>query len=205
MHVELLIEEPSCEAALKLLLPKIGLTEPHTFTAHVFQGKADLLKSLPDRLTGYSKWLPDDWRIVVLVDRDDEDCKVLKAKLEKTASTAKLSTRTNRGAKGTYQVVNRICIEELEAWFFGDVEALCKAYSRVPPTLDKKSAFRDPDAVSGGTWERLERGLKDAGHYAAGLPKIEAARRIAEHMEPERNRSKSFRVFRDAVRELINA
>lgn len=48
MHLEFLIEELSAEAALTNLVPKIVGTEM-TFTIHVFQGKMDLLKQLPDR------------------------------------------------------------------------------------------------------------------------------------------------------------
>lgn len=38
-----------------------------------------LLARLPERLRGYASWLPDTWRIVVIVDRDDADCTTLKA------------------------------------------------------------------------------------------------------------------------------
>ncbi len=161
------------------------------------------MQKLPNRLVGYSRWLLDDWRIVVLVDRDREDCKALKNRLERIALEAGLLTRREAGVDGRFHIVNRIAVEELEAWYFGDVDALCKAYSGVPATLGRKKAFRDPDAIGGGTWERLEQVLHKAGHCPAGFPKIEAARSIAAHMEPDRNSSKSFCVFRDAVRQLL--
>jgi hypothetical protein len=44
--------------------------------------------------------------------------------------------------------------------------------------------------------------LQGAGYFLAGLRKIEAARSIAEQMNPESNRSASFRAFRDAVRRM---
>ena len=96
-----------------------------------------------------------------------------------------------------YKVVNRIVVEELEAWFLGDVEALMEAYPGVPPSLATKAAFRDPDAVTGGTWEALLRVLHRAGHYAGSdrLPKIEVARRVAARMQAGRNRSGSFQAF----------
>lgn len=50
-----------------------------------------------------------------------------------------------------FQVVNRIAVEELEAWFFGDWSALQAAYPRVPATIPQKARFRDPDAIVGGT------------------------------------------------------
>ncbi|MGD0827532.1 MAG: DUF4276 family protein [Desulfobaccales bacterium] len=54
------------------------------------------------------------------------------------------------------QVLNRIAIEELESWFFGDGIALKTAYPGIPETLDKKSKYRNPDAIE-RTWEALER------------------------------------------------
>lgn len=87
----------------------------------------------------------------------------------------------------------------MEAWFFGDVNALTAAYPGVPATLAKKEKYRDPDAIQGGTWEALERILQRAGYHLGGLSKIEAARAIAKHMTPEHNRSHSFQVFRDAL------
>ena len=49
--------EPSAEAALEILLPKLGLTGAHSFSTHTFQGKLDLMQKLPNRLVGYSRWL----------------------------------------------------------------------------------------------------------------------------------------------------
>ncbi len=72
-HLKLLVEEPSMEAFLRALLPRL-LAASRTFEVHAFQGKADLLGKLQARLRGYAQWLPDDWRIVVVVDRDDDDC-----------------------------------------------------------------------------------------------------------------------------------
>lgn len=118
VHFELLVEEPSMEAFLKELLPRL-LPQNRTFHIHPFQGKPDLLGKLQSRLRGYSAWLPDNYRIVVVVDRDEEDCRQLKERLEATAADAGLRTWTAAGAE-QWQVVNRIAIEELEAWYFGD-------------------------------------------------------------------------------------
>jgi hypothetical protein len=63
-------------------------------------------------------------------------------------------------------------------------------------------AYRDPDSIAGGTWEALERVLKSAGYFRTGLRKIELARSVAKHMDPQRNRSRSFRAFVDAINRL---
>ena len=192
-----LVEEYSMEAALEHLLPKLlGDIE---YQIICFQCKDDLLKKAPERLRGYASWLPAKWRILVLVDRDDDDCMVLKAELENMAAAAGLLTKTAADNGQCFQVVNRIAIEELEAWFFGDWSAVQAAYPRVPATLPQKAGFRDPDAVAGGTWEALERVLKKAGYFSTGLRKVELARSVAVHMNPPNNTSRSFQIFAGAV------
>ncbi|MDF5949858.1 DUF4276 family protein [Pseudomonas aeruginosa] len=110
-----LVEEYSMEVALDSILPKvIGDVE---FQIVRFQCKDDLLKQLPKILKGYSAWMPDNWRIVVLVDRDDDDCIRLKQHLENVSAQAGLVSKTAAPQNGTFKVVNRIAIEELEAWF----------------------------------------------------------------------------------------
>jgi hypothetical protein len=99
-------------------------------------------------------------------------------------------------------VVTRLAIEELEAWYFGDWEAVRAAYPRLPATIPAQAKYRDPDAIVGGTWEALERILQKAGYFSLGLAKIEAARAIAAHMVPERNTSRSFQILRNALADM---
>ncbi len=201
MHLELLVEEPSMEAFLRALLPRL-LPQDRTFEVHAFQGKDDLFGKLEARLCGYAKWLPADWRIVVVVDRDNDDCMRLKKHMEAIARNAGLRTRT--GVDGPqWQLVNRIAIEELEAWYFGDWEAACAAYPRLPPTLTAKQKYRDPDAIAGGTWEAFERIMRRYGYFKGGLPKIEVARSLGGVTDAQRSRSASFCHFRDAILEAI--
>lgn len=195
MQVEFLVEEPSAEVFLRGILPKLFLGRP-TIDIHTFQGKRDLLNNLPSRLLGYKRWLPSDWRIVVLVDEDRQDCQALKHEMEDAARFASLVTKTAAGPMSRFSVLNRIAVEELEAWYFGDAPALAAAFPGVPLSLSRKSKYRDPDAIKGGTWEALEKVLKHAGYYPSGLAKIDAARRIAERFDPSRNKSHSFQVFR---------
>jgi hypothetical protein len=202
-HVEFLVEEASMEAALDQLLPKLLKTS--TFAIYSHQGKADLIRKLPDRLRGYKAWIPDTWRIVVIVDCDDDDCRALKQQLDTIARDAGLATRTTDPDREKYVVVNRIAIEELEAWFFGDWEAVREVYPRVDRNTPKQAQYRAPDAIKGGTHEALLRVLRAAGYFSSRLRKIEAARSIAEHMEPARNTSPSFCALRDALGEIDGA
>lgn len=196
------VEEPSMEVALHQLLPK--LINDADFEIRRFQCKDDLLKNLPDRLRAYSSWLPPTWAILVLVDRDDDDCEALKERLDKMATDVGLLIKTAAGHGERFQVANRIAIEELEAWFFGDWSAVQAAYPRVSATIPQKTGFRDPDAILGGTWEALERVLKKSGYFKSGLRKMECARTVAQHMEPTRNSSKSFQAFSGAVSAAVS-
>jgi len=191
-HFEFLVEEPSIEVVLRILLPKI--LRDCSFDIHPYQDKNDLLKHLYGRLRGYSRWIPRNWRIVVIVDRDNADCKKLKDQLEQKALEADLRTRTSTQGYD-WTVVNRIAEEELEAWYFGDWEAVQKAYPKVASTIPNKARYRNPDNIKGGTWEALERILQRAGYFTGGLRKKELVKAIAQYMVPERNKSHSFKVF----------
>jgi hypothetical protein len=199
-HLEVLVEEPSMEAAISVLLPKI--LPSIEVSVHPHQGKIDLLDKLPAKLKGYSSWIPETWRIVVIVDRDDQDCEELKQQLEAHAAAAGLATRSTAPANTPWVVVNRLAIEELEAWYFGDWEAVRAAFPKVAATIPAKAGFRDPDRIKGGTWETFERVLQQVGYFPGGLPKIAVARAVAPHMVPARNRSRSFQVLQLALQDL---
>ena len=168
----------------------------------ICRSKSRLLQELPIRLRGYRQQIEggEDIRIAVLVDRDRDDCTQLKARLEGMARDAGLLTKSSRRGDARFVVVNRIAIEELEAWFMGDQEALAKAFTSLRGKPFPKS-FAYPD--SNGTWEQLYQFLKKQGVYRRSYPKIEAARTIAKHMEPGRNNSKSFRQFVAGVEALV--
>lgn len=189
------------EAFLLALLPR-HLPRDRSFVVHPFQGKGDLLTKLPQRLLGYATWLPEDWRILVVVDRDEDDCHELKQQLEMAARQAGLRSRSAAGAL-PWQVVNRIAIEELEAWYFGDWTAVRAAYPRVPGSIPKRAAHRDPDAVQGGTWQAFERVLQRHGYFRTGLPKIEVADTLGALVDPARSNSRSFRCFWEALAEAV--
>jgi hypothetical protein len=203
VRIEVFLEELSAEAALRNLLP--GLLGPEwNYRFHVFDGKSYLLEELPSRLLGLARTLPDTSRILVLLDEDREDCLAIKTRLEEAADGAGLSTKSGVGC-GSFSVVNRVAVEELEAWFFGDIPALVEAYPGVDPDLGSRRRYADPDAIVGGTSEALERVLQGAGYYTAGMPKIEVARNVSQHMDPRRNTSHSFQVFVAGVRALAES
>jgi len=204
MQIDILVEEPSAETALRHLLPKMspGQVKINIINMH---SKDNLLKKLPARLQAYQDRIDkgERLRIVVLVDRDNEDCIRLKAKLETMAHAAKLSTKTSPDAEGGFVVLNRIVVEELEAWFLGDPDALRKAFPSLRKLNFNAKPFQNPD--NGGTWETLHRILRKNGIYRSCYPKIDAARRISQHMEISANRSKSFQAFVSGIKTVLDS
>lgn len=201
-QIEFLVEEPSAEEALRHILPKLVRGRARWKLVN-FGSKYKLLKALPDRLAAYRDRIArgERLRVVVLVDRDSDDCAALKRQLEDMAKAEGLATKTSPDAQGQFLVVNRIAVEELESWFIGDPAALRQAFSSLPAIDAGKGIFRNPD--NGGSWEALHRFLKKHGIYKSSYPKIDAARRIAPKLDLQANRSRSFRVFVQGVEALL--
>lgn len=195
-HVEFLLEEPSAEAALKQLLPRL-LPAGDTCHCVPHRGKDALLLRLPALLKNYACRMPQDpnLRVVVLMDAD-ADCRKAKAQLEKLVADAHLLTKTTTPAGQPFRVMTRLAITELEAWFLGDRTAIQAAYPRVRGH-HFKGLNRDPDAVP-DAWETLHRLLQKGGYYSPTFrPKVEWAETIAPHLDlsPGHNTSASFRCF----------
>lgn len=201
MDIEFLVEDDCIKITLQQLLPKM-LPVKYKWVIHSFQGKDDLLSKLPTRLRGYRK-IGGCGRIVVIIDQDSNNCIELKNKLDRIARNLGLIPKSQTRDEETFKVMNRIIVEELEAWFFGDNRALSTAFPGVPESLHKKEKYRYPDKMH-NTWEQLEAVLKRAGYYQTGLDKREAAGLISQHMVPSINCSKSFQVFREGLNSLVH-
>lgn len=177
-HIVFLVEEPSMEAFLKAWLPRYLSA---TFNVVAFQGKNDLLSKLEARLLGYATWIPENWRLVVIVDRDDDDCTVLKAHLEAICAKARIATR--RSAPAGWVGATCLAIEELEAWYFGNWPAVLAAFPKVSRNIPAVAAYRNADGITGGTWEAFERVMQAAGYFKGGLQKVRAAREIGAQID----------------------
>lgn len=168
-----LLEEPSARDLLEGLLPR--LIRGH-FVARflVFEGKQDLERNVARKIRG---WQQPDTRFVVLRDQDAGDCHAIKAHLQDLVPQDKRALTTIR-----------IACRELEAWALGDWAAIADAYDRPKlAELDRKSLFRSPDGLSAPVLELRK--------HLPGYQKRDGARRLGRRLTPERNRSKSFRVF----------
>lgn len=216
MHLEVLAEDQSGSIALEVILEKIlGKNHsehswrilPHRGAGRIprnLNPKSDprkkfLLDQLPRLLRGYGRSLADHSAVVVVVDLDDRDCMKFKQELLAVLDDCDPSPRT----------LFRIAIEESEAWLLGDQAAVWQAYPKAKVSV--LNGYKQ-DSIC-GTWERLADAvhpggsarLKRSAWPETGKAKCEWAGRIAPHMDPDRNRSKSFQVFRDGIRNLAEA
>jgi hypothetical protein len=182
-HLVFFVEGLSERDFLEGFLPKI--MPPH-ITAHfqVFQGKQDLEKQLVRRM---KYWLLPNTGFVVMRDQDSGDCEVIKTKLRSLCEAA-----------GRADATVRIACRELETYFVGDWPAIAAAFDK--PTvaaLGNKAKYRNPDLLGSPSAE-IKR-------HIAGFQKREGARRIAPHLDPAKNQSRSFRVLVQAIERLAAA
>lgn len=213
MHIEILVEDSSGERLLQVLLPQLlgPQGEPHTWRLHAYKGigripqglvtKADpakriLLDQLPKLLRGYGK-TPGIDAVVVVLDTDKRDCAAFLAELKAAAEACNPVPDT----------LFRLAIEEMEAWYFGDQDALLAAYPRAKREVLGK--YVQDSACD--TWELLadaihsggSAAIKKAGWPLPGQVKHEWAAKIGPLMDPERNISPSFGKLRDGLRRLV--
>ena len=213
MHFEVLVEDRSGRISLEFILEKIlgqkGVA--HSWTIHPFRGighlprnldrvpnpaNQRLLNNLPKLLGAYGRSLRDSSAVIVVVDSDERDCIKFKQDLLTVLNACNPSPNT----------LFRIAIEEGEAWLLGDRAAVKSAY---PNAKDVVLNNYVQDSIC-GTWEVLADAvhsggfipLKASGYPAAGVAKCEWAGKIAPLMDVDSNKSKSFQVFRDGVRNL---
>ena len=217
MHFEILVEDRSGSIALDCIMEKIfgANGSDHFWEIHSYKGlghipknlrgvtdpkKRILLDRLPKILQGYGRSLDKiglPAAVVVVVDLDDRDCLTFKQELLDVLNACRPRPRT----------LFRIAIEESEAWLLGDRDAVKAAY-----TGAKDSVLNGyvQDSIC-GTWEVLADAihpdgsarLKKSGYPATGIAKCEWAENIAPHLDVDRNRSRSFQVFRDGVKALL--
>ena len=198
MHFRVLVEDQSGEIAVGHILKKIlgGNGSVHSWRIHRYKGISHLLKDLPSTLQAFGNSLDDSSAVVVVVDSDDRDCIKFKQDLLNVLNACNPRPST----------LFRIAIEEGEAWLLGDRAAVKSAY---PNATDEVLNRYVQDSIC-GTWEVLADAihpsgasqLKALGYPIAGIAKCDWARNIAPHMDVDKNKSKSFQVFRDGVRKL---
>ena len=181
-YLVFLLEEPSAQAMLEGILPR--LLPPHQFHWQflVFEGKQDLEKQMEKKLRG---WLLPNSFFIVLRDQDAGDCIRIKQKLvEKCRNAGKPTTLV------------RIACHELESWFLGDLAAVQKAFNiKKLAEQQRNRKYKEPDKLSNAS-EELEKLVK-------GYRKVSGAKKIAAYMAIDQNYSHSFNCFISGVNSLV--
>jgi hypothetical protein len=213
MHFEILVEDVSGKTALDILVPKI-VGEQHSFRIHSYKGsgrlpknlkstsdpkKRILLDQLPRLIRGYDKAFSSqsDYSLIVVCDLDSRCLKEFRKELLECLDSCNTSLMT----------YFCIAIEEGEAWYLGDLDAVRKAYPNA------KSAVLNTyvnDSIC-NTWEKLADAIVVGGSTKlsklkgqAGMEKSVWAKTITPYMNVDKNLSPSFCYFRDTIRSLLN-
>ena len=182
INLVFMLEERSAKDFLCALLPKI-LPPDVTYRCIPHQGHSDLKKSIPIKLRG---WRTPNTRFIIVHDQDSHDCKQLKGKLRALC----------QGTPHANSLIRIVC-RELEAWYFGDLAAVEKAFSSLGTRkYQNKAKYRHPDDIVKPSKE-LEKIFK-------GFSKNRAAKEIPQYMDIDKNQSPSFQCFVSGVHKHIN-
>lgn len=212
MHFEILVEGQSELTALSILMPAIvgKYLEPHSWKIHKHRGigrlpddfdsrpnanDMTLLHQLPAKIKAYSKAPLEHRVVVVLIDLDANDEKVLLNRLNSIM----------KHCDNKIEVNFLLAVEELEAWYMGDRQALVKYNSSINQgELDNYVQ----DSIC-GTWETLARAddssfLSFKKRDPRSLDKKkEWSKKIPPHMNVSINQSPSFNVFIKCISSYI--
>lgn len=219
MHFEILVEDASGKIALDVLMGKILGPNGKTHSWRIFpyrgigripddlrKNRADpskrmLLNNLPRLVKGYGNTYKENPNIaiIVIVDLDDRDCMAFKREL----------LNIHNQCDPAPNVLFRIAIEELESWFLGDPQAIQFAYPRAD---SRQISGYKQDSIC-GTWEKLadavhpggSSALNRLGWPAIGQIKCEWAKKITPHMDVQKNKSRSFQVFREGIERIVSS
>jgi hypothetical protein len=218
MHFEILVEDQSGKKALDILVPRI-IGDTNTFRVHSYKGighipknmrdtsdadKRILLENLPKLLKGYGRTFTGYENgcraaVILVCDLDNKCKKAFRNELFGILNACNPRPET------------RFCIaiEEGEAWFLGDLNAVKSAY---PNAKDPVLNSYVNDSIC-GTWEKLadavypggSQSLSGQGWQTVGAEKSKWAEAITPYLDIQGNSSPSFLYFRDKLRELADA
>lgn len=199
MTIHILVEGPSERVLLDAWAPRLLKTAQ--IKVHPHQGKGSfpsdsrrkpdpkrrgLLDQLPAKLRAFANSLdPEADGVLVLIDADDSDTQVLRTKVAELAQEL-----------AGLRVAVTVAIEETEAFYLGDLNALMRAF----PNADRaKAAAYVPDSVC-GTWELFGEIVGDDGANKVGWAEAMGPRLTTN---PAKSRSPSFRDLIRQIRALL--
>ncbi len=188
IHVEFLLEEPSMENFLRVILPQI-LPNRYKLDKNCFlrphNGKSDLKKSIPKKVKVFSNfYIPT--KIIIVHDQDSADCLKLKKDIENLCK---------QNIDAPCPTLIRIPCRELENWYIGDMNAIQKVYPKFKAKYYKSRAkFRNPDNCFG-----TDELIKIIPEFQKGF----ASKNIPKHMDLNTNRSTSFNHLLSGIRKFL--
>ncbi|MCI5224891.1 MAG: DUF4276 family protein [Candidatus Electrothrix sp. AR4] len=176
------LEEPSAREMLRGILPKI-LPEHVVPRFIVFEGKQDLEKQLARKL---KLWQLPDSRFIVMRDQDAGDCRRIKENLRGKCREAERP-----------DAIVRIACHELESFYLGDLHAVEKGLEMSGlAKRQKQRKFRQPDNLPNPARELTMLTKKS-------YQKISGSRAIGSYLNLEDNRSNSFNILIQAIRDIV--
>ena len=200
MIFHVLVEGTSDEPTVReILARKFGLIQGSQFQIHPHGGKGKLptnpdakpsptnrtlLAQLPATLRAYAV-KGNKVCVVVLVDQDDDDCAQLLGDLQTMLAALK---------KRPPNVIFRIAMEEIEAWFLADRAAILAAYGKANfsgvPTKDTDMVDDPSDILAGCLGVPLP---------CTGQMKAEWAENIGPHLNLKKPESPSLEKFIEGI------
>lgn len=177
------LEEPSARRFLEGVVPRLN-NQNIPVRYIVFEGKHDLEAHLERRLRGYR-----NLAAIFIVIRDQDgapDCRVIKNNLKQICQ---------RG--GRPDAIVRVACRELEAFYWGDLQAVESALGLTGLSkLSKRAQFRDSDAIHKPSTE-LQKAT--AGIYQ----KLLGSELIGREICFERCASRSFQALRHSIAAVV--
>ncbi len=213
MHLEILVEDQSGMIILRNILAKISasILLDLTYRIIAYSGlgklpknlskdndpqKRALLSKLPMILRGYGRSLGENSAVVIVIDSDKNDCKMLKNELKEVLDVCLIPPTT----------AFCIAIEEMESWLLGDRQALLEAYPvakiSVLEGYSQDSVCNTWELLADAITKEMSKGLKKKGYPEIGIRKCEWAEKISPNMNIQNNSSPSFQHFVNKIIEF---
>jgi hypothetical protein len=175
----IMVEEQSIEVVTKVIVKRLGIENQVKVIPH--DGKNDLEKSFPRKIAHWQN--PNRTRFVICRDNDGGNCATLKQRL-----------RNLLPQTPSHEFKLRLVMNELEAWYLGDLQALKCAGLISQETVDQninKKNFRNPENILSAKREFTK--------LVNVRGQIDLARRIAPHLKLENDRCSSFKHYINAI------
>ena len=188
MNLVFFLEGQSEKTMLEILMPKVLDNNTIETKYIVFEGKYDLIEQLPTKLKGWYTPAPFTTKFIILLDQDKDECIELKKQISDIC-------QKNNQSKNS---LIRIACQELESWYFGDLNAVENGLeiNNFTKKNSNKSQYRIPDNIEKPS-KQLERITNNK------YQKIEGSRAIAEHLSIKNNTSTSYQIFISGIQKIV--